>query len=84
MLRLRFLKVRGRYLQHDVDDEERQGAERNRTVDGLGQDPVPGRHHDPVGGHDPHADRAGKRQKCEYSTVLEQEMVGRGQHDMTG
>ncbi|HEY2241267.1 MAG TPA: hypothetical protein VGI21_20870 [Streptosporangiaceae bacterium] len=60
VLCLRFLKMRSGYLEHDVDDEERQRTERNRTVDGLSQHPVPRRHHDPVGRHDPHADRTGK------------------------
>ena len=68
-------------LEHDVGDEERESAERDGTVHGLGDDPVARGHHDTVRGHDPDADRRCQRDQCEHARVEQHEVLG-GEEDI--
>ena len=68
-------------LEHDVRDEERESAERDGTVHGLGDDPVARGHHDTVRGHDPDADRRCQRDQCEHARVEQHEVLG-GEEDI--
>jgi hypothetical protein len=62
-------------LGHDVDDQERECAERHRPVHGLGHHPVSRGHDDPVGGQQADADRGGQPDEREHPRVEQHEML---------
>jgi hypothetical protein len=76
----------GHYLGQDVNHQEGHGAERDRAVHCLGDDPAARGHDDAVGREQADAHRRGEPDKCEDPTVKQQKvrdchvdaMAGRG------
>jgi hypothetical protein len=62
-------------LGGDMDDQERQRAEREGAVHGLRHHPVSGRHDDAVGSYQAQQHRAGEADEREHSSVIQHEML---------
>jgi hypothetical protein len=70
-------------LGDDVDDEERQRAEREGAMHGLRHHPVPGPHHDPVGGDQAEQHGPGQADESEHPGVVQHEALRSSVNDVT-
>ncbi|MDQ2812989.1 MAG: hypothetical protein M3Z75_14215 [Actinomycetota bacterium] len=66
----------GEDLGHDVDDQECQRTEGDRTVYSLRHHPVSWPHNHPVSGYEADQHRAGEADECENSRIKQHEMLG--------
>ena len=78
------VRTLGQDLGRDMDDQERQRAEREGTVHGLRHHPVSGCHDDAVGGQQAHEHRPGETDEREHPGVIQHEMLRSSIDGMAG